>query len=428
MKRSILAALILLIAVSSATAAKLYIGPMSGSYGVNLASPYYKTNINNPSYLDTTLDKLPEGYYCKDSMVAGGNLDGIYGNGQCTVTVSCPTGFNFVSQSNNAFVRPFGLLFIISKGDSHSSSTGIIHDNPTLIDSRSQNRFTIQSEGKNAIWFDVVLILPGDLSSDGKSIVIDGKQYPLADNDDYIATVTISIESDNVDAGSPKKLSVSIPFSGFFDSDSNIMKNNESAMNVSISTYPAASNLDIRALSDSQEAKRVADIEMYYYLGENKPTGTAVPYPRMFLSASNSPYDPADGGFELLHSSVGYDTPHTSYNSIGYIVSTQSYTEAEAKNPTVVLTSDGTGYASDNRVYHGDESTTTAGTEPYSKSKGEKEFIFPKYFETKSFSDFPSYYYYHWKNSIYVTLEPMSSGIMYPGIYRDTIYFHVIYD
>ena len=427
MKRGILTALILLIAVSSATAAKLYIGPMSGSYGVNLASPYYKADANYPTPPEhhniPSLDSsITPGLYCDDNMVGGGSFENALVGDSFTVSVTCPSGFNFVSQSNNAFIRPFGLLFVVSKGSRHGDTQ---KKEAYRINSSSSNRTTINSDGYNSVWFDIILLLPGELSDDGKSIIDEnGKMYPLADEKDYVATVTITIESS---AASPSKLTISIPFTGFFDSDSDVDKNQD-AMNVSISTTPAASNLDIKTLSETQEPKKVADIEMYYFKGTARPSSS---YPKMFLSANNDPFTYNQEGFKLLHSSVGYDTPRTSYNSIGYTVSTQSYGEPDLSKPVEVLAGTEDTSMPSGRVYYGDEYSNDNGATIQRISGGSASFVYPRFYHTEPFTESGrnfDYYYFYWKGGIYVTLEPMSSGIMYPGIYRDTIYFHVIYE
>ena len=437
MRKAVTFVLAFLFAMSSIFAGRLYLAPMQGSFGVNLASDKYHVNLTGvmPSHTGTILDGVKNnGEYCDESMIAGGILDNAGQNKTATVTITSPTGFNFVSQSNPAFVRPFGIAFISKRNNRHGgvgSDSGGEYIGLTMIDGSSRNTFTLDTGNYSSVWFDAVLVLPGELSSDNNSINIDGKLYPLVDAEDYISTVTITIESESVDSGKPKKISISIPFSGFFDSDDTEKLKLENAMNISVQPTAAASNLDIKTLASTHEAKKVADIEMYYYVGsvEAAPTNP----PRMFLSANNDPFSSMSDGFELLHTSVGYDTPHTSYNSIGYIVSSQSYTREEAERVYSLFEhGEDTLNQGHNVVFHGDEYTDSAGTTLYNSDDGENGFLFPRLYYSEAFESTETanyrYYYYYWKNGIYVILDSMTSGIMYPGLYRDTIYFHVIYD
>ncbi len=432
MRRIAIVFALLSVFISGAFSAKLYLGPMKGSFGVYLASDKYRADDRpdkekSPIHVGPSLSSITgHGQYCDESMVAGGSFDEASAGDSFEISVSCPTGFNFVSQSNNAFVRPFELIFVVNKGSAHGGT--VAESKPYTISGSSSNRFTLDSEGYNAVWFDVILVMKGDLSSDGNSLIIDGKSYPLADSDDYTATVTITMKSEDANPGI---LSISIPFSGYFESNS-AGKKEPNAMNVSISTSPAASNLDIKTLAAEQKATKVADIEMYYFIGTDDEASVHKFHPRMFLSSSNDPYVGAENEFELLHTSVGYDTPHTSYNSIGYIVSTRSYSKTDAEIPFDIV-----GKGVDNTpmpnfvVYHGDE--YVAGEELKNSKGGTEEFIYPRRYKATAYKDINpnynfNYNYYYWKGDIYVTLDPMSSDIMYSGIYRDTIYFHVIYD
>lgn len=437
MMRKIIVFFAVLAALSSLSAATLYLAPMQGSFGVNLASSKYradlgKDNPTGPGFADL-LSNVKDGEYCDESMIAGCSMENASGGDVVKVTVSCPYGFNFVSQSNSAFVRPFAIAFIIHSGSMHMGASGATYIGTEIISGSTTNAFekTIP-DGDRAIWFDVVLVLPGELAEDGRSINIGGKLYPLANGDDYVSTLNITIETEAATGDGPKTITTSIPFSGFFNSnDVAAEKNREAAMNISIHPTAAASNLDIKGLSASQEAKKVADIEMYYFVGNETENITPIlsKPPRMFLSASNDPFLPNDEGFELLHTSVGYDTPHTSYNSIGYSVSTRSYTKEEAEKSFSIFEGGvDNSPKSVNLVFTGDSYTNTDGTEYHGSSGG---FIYPRQYEAVAFGNNDTrytYHYFYWNDGIYVTLDPMSSDIMYSGIYRDTIYFHVIYE
>ena len=447
MKRTIIIIYLVLISICGiSAAARLSLGPMQGSFGVNLASEYYKADsgYTGPDSLPPdwrgdqhgvhSVDDLSPGQYSNDTIVAGGSIDSSIRGGSGTnetnltgtVSVTCPTGFNFVSLSNSGFQRPFGLLFIVSWGSNHGDESNS-RKRVYRIDGNSNNEFTLESHEYPAVWFDVILLLPGELTDDKKGVLVDNKIYPLVDGE-YVANVTITLKSDNA---SPRQAAISIPFSGFFDSDALEIAKLEDAMNISVQTTAAASNLDIKNLSATGNTVKVADIEMYYYKDSEPTSGS----PKMFLSASNDPFSPdTDGGFALLHTSVGYDTPHTSYNSIGYEVSTESYEKPSEDGGFIFdMIENGIDTADkpNKLVFKGDEYVEGENLVHTNMSA---DFIYPRLYNTEAYPVADSgqsfnYYYFYWKNPVYVKIDPIIAGTyMYPGIYEDTIYFHVIYE
>lgn len=435
--KKISALILYVLIISSAFASALYLAPMSGSFGVNLASEKYHLctattvdQIQNTSHVGTTLGNISgPNQYCDESMIAGGALTDAR-NKTIRISLSCPSGFSFVSQSNPAFVRPFAIVLIIKQANSRgdSGSTEII--SREYIDARTSRTIEVKPTN-NAVWFDAVLVLPGSLSGDGNSIDIDRKLYPLVDANDYIANVTISISCEDAN---PSELAISVPFSGYFDSDNRDGDKRDQAMNISIHTTGAASNLDIASLAASQLPVQVAEIETYYFLGGNIASLNAAMFPRMFLSASNNPYTSERDGFELLHTSVGYDTLHSSYNSIGYEVSTESYEKPSEDGGFIFdMIENGIDTADkpNKLVFKGDEYVEGENLVHTNMSA---DFIYPRLYNTEAYPVADSgqsfnYYYFYWKNPVYVKIDPIIAGTyMYPGVYEDTIYFHVIYE
>ena len=425
MKRKLIAGLFLLTILIYGLSAQMYLAPMSGSSGVNLASTKYRADIETgwvngtPEWIsngDGGINAVTDGKYCDRTMIAGGQYSGS-SNQTVTVTITSSSGFNFISQSNNAYKRPFELLFLVRRGSSHGSGT----ESYVQIISGLNNTFEIKTEDQNSVWFDVILVLPGTLSADGHSIVMDnGIMYPLANADDYVADITIRM---SLSSGSEQR-SVIIPFSGFFDSDSSDQYRDDT-MNISIQRTAAASNLNIKNLAETGERVPIASIEMYYFLG----TDSTGKNPRMFLSASNDPFTQDAEGFKLLHTSVGYDTPHTTYNSIGYQLIAYSYSESALTNPVAIQ--DGADFSSPTikRTFDG---KSFVASDNAGALTGSETFIYPQYYRAVSFDDYDTdalrTYYYYWKSDIQLVMDEMTMDVMYSGMYQDTIYFHVIYE
>ena len=83
MMRKIIAFFAVFAALSSLSAATLYLAPMQGSFGVNLASSKYradlgKDNSSGPGFADSLSD-VKDGEYCDESMIAGCSMENASG-------------------------------------------------------------------------------------------------------------------------------------------------------------------------------------------------------------------------------------------------------------------------------------------------------------------------------------------------------------
>ncbi len=396
MKKAISLSIVFAIAIFAASAA-VSLRPMPGTYNINLASDKYTIeNIDSPA-----ADELPsESDY--HTMIAGGGSDSA---NSMTVEITSNAGFNFVSNSNPDIIRPFTILIVARSGTEHSF-TGAQADISNTGSSSGFYTHTFSSSSAG-IWLEFILVLPGTV--DGSSINVDGIEYPLIAGE-YSANLTITITAE----GETKTLP--IPLAGYYNPNSSAAYQ-DSAMNITIQPYAAASNLDIAGLAASGEWISIADIEVYYYKGTESQTSELTP--RMFLSASNDPYMSASEGFNLVHSSVTPGTPHTSYNSIGYRLATQSYPK---DGETTAMT--------DQLIFEGPEYVQSGNyTTLQNKSSASRgDFIYPSKQITDSFGSVAPATYYYWKNNIYLSIDPMAVETMNAGLYEDTIYFHAIYE
>ncbi len=336
------------------------ITPQESSVGVNMASTKYLfvDNLTNFKYefqadLDTQGKKayFTDGHQIAIASVQSIEREDILNGASVTITVDCPNGFEFVSLSNPAFVRPFNIILstsyvVISNGQwmglADDERRSVRLDSPTSIpfDLRPDNgTLNNGADAKYGINFDIILELYGTVSN-GILTLDDGTTMPLANLDDYMASVSITISTSNI-AGAPSQTIV-IPFSGFYDS--RLGSNDGDSDNfssLSITSTGRASN--IRLDEEQGIPVEVATIDFMRTLGTDfllsngiydissdkvdeftstAPAGTFDKYKtRIFLSSSANPE--VDGGvFRFIHDDLKTGEVLDDRNSIRYEVRT----------------------------------------------------------------------------------------------------------
>lgn len=419
----------------STASASVRIVPFSGASNVFLGSPYYQGLSEGGTLKWIGHDKenyFPaKGEYTDDNMIALIGVNDTSKSGSVTVTAICPNGFDFVSQSNPSFKRPFEIALVYKQADVGYEGDDYGPEYFVLSPTNSEKSFDVK--GKNA-WFDVVLVLPGTDNNSG--ITIDGINYPLAQADDYSAVVTLKVKY-----GTEEQL-VTIPFSGYYKNESGWGLSSGSSMSISINTTSAASNLNIGkmaggtpihvatidlmiqrgvvALSDFDPSWWTKyDLEKYivnYLLGKVK----------MFFSSSNDPTVQYERGFELVHSSVGEMEIPKKYNSIGFRITTTSYDSQsyEIQEYNNIRTSKKDVHKS----YYGDEYYDVSGKEL--QGGDGSGFIWPLVvgaYPRKDYSDSrEGSFYYTWEGDVWLELDSLPSETMLAGLYDGKVYFHVI--
>lgn len=439
-KSIILAFILIIIALEHLAAVYLEVAPYNGAYGVAMANPYYKGGDyedKNSADFDDATD------YSNDELIAIGGFveltkeeyDSIYRNEPLKVSVSCPNGLYFVSQSNPAFKRPFELelvwkdqlfyefsqLYLIGgwgdwKSGQSSQYEGYSRDiisgdaaDPyeKVMHSFDAKEDGIQWEGgeyrdtefrnqTKTLWCDILLKLPGELIPGTDIIEAEDEygrlvQYPLIEADDYTALVTITFEYGDL----PPK-SITIPFSGYYERN-NIVKK-EGVCSMLIEPTAAAAQLSITR--DRGSWVTVGTLEFMQSTFES-------PLSKPVIFASSSP-DPEfkDDKFRMVHESVAFNTPLTSTNSIGYKVRIRN------------TGSTGTG----SYEFYGDESIDNVINSGYG-SFG----IVPEVTPAKMQHAGISMDFYSYSGDIDVMLDA-GSNFMKAGRYSGTVYIHVVAD
>ena len=333
MKRVLFALLVILMSFAC-FAEDVVIAPFSGVFGVNIASMLYRggTNWACSSLKDPAFSN-PEEQYTDDHIVAtagvynaGNNPDASY-----TITVSCPNGLYFRSQSNPNYIRPFHLLVLprfedAAGGQDFSGKAKILTASGDTFKVTYRDEDDPKTPKYGNLWCDIILVLPLDVDSSNNPISVAGtnyitynnRQYPLAQAEDYTALVTLTITSNT-----GKSDSIVIPFSGYYNG---LPESDKGDQLISLMFTPSGNAANLNIVSDANKAVQVGHIDLL--LDATSNNGNPIngggydlhsdDYVKLFLSSSNSPYDTAAGEFAFVHSSVGPSTVLTNYNSIGY--------------------------------------------------------------------------------------------------------------
>ena len=230
------------------------VAPYNGAYGVPMGSPFY----TGGSYVDKNEDDFDDSSdYSNDEIICIGSVQGLkksvweanYGpNTEFEVEVSCPNGLYFVSQSNQAFRRPFELMLVFKQGLVFERSSwrlfggwseyskgkddqidiavrnlsdgGDVSGDPIKIDAWNEHEDSLITRYRNQVnsaWCDIILKLPGEILPGTDTLYVEetGMEYPLIEADDYTALVTITFRYGDLSN------SISIPFSGYYERDVN---------------------------------------------------------------------------------------------------------------------------------------------------------------------------------------------------------------
>ena len=385
-----------------------------GSFGVDLASNDYgrRTPVaggkfnGGLEYVGTGDGAGPSQYGTKQTVAHGGlfnmgqNISG--SNPTYRVTFTCDNGFNFVNNSNPVYQRPFKFQVLqnyVNTGD------GFVLD---LQDNLIYNDFaeftfvwddSIDLSGtKDESKFDLILVLEGEVKNG--TLTIGGESYALAEGE-YSAVVTITVEgwyynSNGSRVDLPTKM-VTIPFSGYYYGDESTDVIDDTIGVSVLPTYNAAS-LDIATMAGSQYP--IASLDVLKYLNSSASIGDDDI--RIFLSSSHDPF--TDGGeFALVHTSVPVGGLLTSANHVGY---TAYIVNSETRDADGIFKGDATF-----------EKVMQAQPDSYSYVSVPCAF-------NEEISG-TAHHYHTYNGDIYIEMEHPSTTML-PGMYRSTIYVHVI--
>lgn len=364
------------------------------------------------------------------------------------VDVFCDTDFEFVSQSNPIYRRPFQIEILprVKTYDSlpdsekpdlpyNSPYTDTVH---TLDSNNTRIAIKVTEGGNGTVNFehnyltmiaaDMVLVLPFDYSkadggyfsgglsfSDADGLTYKNATYTLANLNDYTAVVTLQLTLTIEYRESKESLefktytdtrALTIPFSGYYSSIGDGFKNDDS-ISLFVQSTENAANLN---LERQGEWITVGNIQFLYNSKKRTDNTQNKDIVRIFLSSSPFP-DVQGSEFRMVHEDATNILTNT--NSLGFdarIVGTGSNSgDISLKTAGVnVVSFDGmayTGNTGENGSYDSVKTVHNQGMVNNNTSN--------------------SYRHFHtFEGDIDIRFD--SSGVMDAGIYRGYIYVHAV--
>lgn len=312
-----------------------------------------------------------------------------------TIDVTTSTGlFEFVSQSDSAYSRPFKLYLVAS----HRGTNGWFNSTTRLGSYEIMNNFADRkripsTNTSGRIWFDIILAFPEkstDWIKDGEILNYGGKTYFLAPLNDYAAYFTVTVSLTDETGSVIDSASASYPCTGYIDANEVLHNDNFSMM---ITPSAEASNIKIENTGSMQ---KIANVSLSY--GVNKstaPTGNPV----VFISSSSNPFNAKSEQFRFVHS--GADGFITSRNSITYKVIATSDDQR--------ITFDGTDFM--------DESGNVSNKLTLQSMRQD--------FESDGWFSSFSQSWYNYIGQLHIILDS-HPDIMNAGRYESSVYFHIM--
>lgn len=417
MRKKALLFIVIVFFVHSLSAVNYSLAPFKGSFGVNLGSRIYNTEIDTTKGDAGWVRGTPgKGEYNSNGIVAMGEINSFDSKDYyIRVTVNTDSDFNYVSMSNPSYKRPYTLTIIGKCSNEENGSSPRLLGKYSLHANGSNFAEFKFSDGKiepsgtlsyNALWFDVILGLPvSDITSSGLLTLPSGEQIALGRVDDYASFVTITMEYGK-EGETPQVVTMSIPFSGYYRAD-NTDNDPNATVSLHVDTNAKISALDIKndakteiniaKLRFSQTEVRSNDDHNYTETIDNTKLKTV----RLFVSASPDPFVQEPDGFRLLHADYKYNEPVNDYNSVPFSILVRP------SNSSDVVEFDGLGYVT------GDEIIGNSLTPEVHDSNVD----FPRS-AAKAF-----YAIFEGDMSIYIDYDGYP---MKPGLYQEEVYVHVI--
>lgn len=417
MKRLILMTIILMLTMASICAVSITnisVAPKEGSFNINMAADYYpdrasvigegsNNKLSFGSRTGTTTDVTKYNDVNMVSIVefVYDDLDTRNEEIYFSIEVKTATGeFEFVSQSDSTYSRPFK-LYMVGKYRRYGRYSASVLGSYEIMNNFAERKKIPSNYANGIIWFDIVLSLPGTWVKEGEILNYNGKNYFLADKNDYASLFTVVVSLTDKNGNIIESATASYPCTGYVDRSSSTHDDNFSMM---VTPAPASKNIQ---LTKTGAAQKIADIAFTYGVNSEddktiKPTGKPV----VFISSSNNPYDTNSEQFRFTHSNAGAFL--TSRNSITYTVT--------ALNESQRIVFDGTDYM--------DASGNVGKKLPLSTKSQYFESDYSGFSIFGSQSDFTQAWY-DYQGELYLTLDS-HPDIMNAGRYESSVFIHIM--
>lgn len=333
--KRILSSVIILMFVLSALSAREFLIPYHGFSGIPIDSPIYNVVSDPTEWMrddESTVYNNYKGngklsnYYYDWNMVATGGVVEVSDKEDViiTISVSSPSGLNFISLSQPSIYRPYAIQLRLLADDKKNGADRAFpvatfdQNGGTKIFKLSELYENGQTNKANqAMHFDIFINLPGDRSyvphekgtlvaEDDTMRLESGAIIPILELDDYSSVVDIKMNvrytDEPEDAGTDHIISV--PLNGYFSKSSDSgSQQTKSSCALSIRPMAACANIDIEHQAGAMI--HIADISFINSrfdsdISNFKKMG-------LFFSSSPSPFASSEISpqhFRLVHSEM----------------------------------------------------------------------------------------------------------------------------
>lgn len=323
MKKRILLLITLFICISSLFA-EAYILPFNSS-NLDLASALYPERSgkleHDHSFNPTTYEEAKGSTYGNMHIIAYAGITLPYnwlgGNsGDMSVSISSSTNYEFISETNSAYSRPYKIYVV----PSYSMNKLSVTRENVIEFSATKSNASFHYRRANYVWLDIIISLPGNTNEiyDGNKFINNGQlnlgeyRYTLSQSNDYSSLITISISAEGQSA------TLTIPLSGFYSES----KRFDASVSMHVNRSPNAVNVDLK--NQQGEEIKIADINFLYARGTTQKDLNNIDrndtVPVIFLSSTSDPYSSGDE-FRFIHESVlnSGDSFISPINSLKYV-------------------------------------------------------------------------------------------------------------
>ena len=420
-----------------------YMAPYGGGTYINLANEWPEVTIDGNSGTGNGTDIFDE----KRLVILGG-IDSIksgwlgigdekskYGIKIEFDSSSYQDGyFWFTKQSDPEFRRPFSIQIgtrIYREGlrdTNQYESKGLIGaQGNDVLEAISDGLLSSAGDfflgsGTYFVVFEFGIVLPGKIQN-GILVMDDGKtSYPIAAGVDYSAEIQVTVtlvdlENNNSAVSGYAPISFIVPFSGYYDPRQTSEPDTDTSASLYVLPNARAANIDL--LNDQGKTDiPIADVDFSVFglTGDGNYDDSVF----LFLSSSSNPFDSSASKFRFIHKNVGFGEAITDSNSIGYKVRAVPDQETIDASNASVTTSDNVFEV----TYDGTDYLTTDGSHPEESQRMNTACY--KYNLGHLYDNAPVHWH-SYSGTLYLELDT-NNVIMDEGLYRSTVYVHVVTD
>ncbi len=239
--------------------------------------------------------------------------------------VSSNGDFELVSQSESAYKRPFKIFTVVSwpqytTGSNPDGRIGTYEI--TSGASTDRKAFPYQArQNSGYLVFDILIALPSNDDDGDGVLTYNGRNYYVADKEDYATMVTATVSITKEDGTLVDKAIISFPVTGYISRNGGSATSN--LFSLLVTPTPNSKNIQLEKTGTSQQ---IATIDFLY--GTVNNSATPIGNPAIFLSSSIDPYNSEAERFTFIHDNA--NSFITSRNSITYrIVVSDGITRTE---------------------------------------------------------------------------------------------------